>query len=241
MGVLKQVSTGRCVTLPEHAVVGRAVGSAVLLSEPAASNDHAAITWTGSRWEARDLGSTNGTTVNGAGLVPGQHVPLALGSTLRFGSPREEWELSDDGRPESSTLEGGAGQIRTHKAAGVHLRAAQLTFFVTLDERHVRAEAVEDDRCVRVPEKACFLFLVKLAEKRLQDAAQATRPEEEHGWIHVIDLIGELHVEEGTLNVHVKRARDELVKAGLEGAEGIVERRPREIRIGTPRIRVVRQ
>jgi pSer/pThr/pTyr-binding forkhead associated (FHA) protein len=99
MGVLKHSSSGKSIVLPAHAVAGRAPGSAVRLSGQGASNDHASISWTGSRWEARDLGSTNGTFVDDSRIPLKENAPLAKGSVIRFGSKDEVWELTDDRGP----------------------------------------------------------------------------------------------------------------------------------------------
>lgn len=51
------------------------------------SSVHAVITWSASRrrWELRDLGSQNGTFVDGKQLAPGQSVRLVEGTAVVFG------------------------------------------------------------------------------------------------------------------------------------------------------------
>ena len=99
MGVLTHVESGRTVVLAAHSVAGRAMGCVVRLDDPLASNNHAAVQWTGERWEARDLGSSNGTFVNDVPVPLKQNMPLGLGASLRFGGEAERWALTDDAGP----------------------------------------------------------------------------------------------------------------------------------------------
>ena len=67
--------------------VGRTKASRVHIRDPAVSEKHGEIRWTGAGWELRDLGSSNGTQVNGRALsadgAPGVpatgHSPLPCG------------------------------------------------------------------------------------------------------------------------------------------------------------------
>lgn len=45
------------------------------------------------RWTVRDLGSRNGTFVDGDALDVGQRRPLAVGQTLGFGTPEGQWHV----------------------------------------------------------------------------------------------------------------------------------------------------
>lgn len=301
MGILKHVSSQRSVVLSVHTVAGRAPGCAVQLANHAASNDHASVFWTGERWEARDLGSTNGTFVDGRRLEPKENAHLTRGTVLRFGSEEERWELMDDRGPVAVARSVATGEIRlaengllalpdpndvrasvimdsvgqwfietqdglrraakdkdqitiagqtwellvppaspvggTYKAkTGIRLATLALRFLVTRDDKHIRIEARDGEHVQLLEERASFFLLLRLARARLKDAADAKLPDDEQGWLHVIDAAAALHKEESHLNVDVLRAREVFAKAGVEGAEGIVQRRPREIRIGTGRL-----
>ena len=82
--------------LAAHSVAGRASSSVVHLEDPSASSIHAAVSWTGERWEARDLGSSNGTFVNEVRAVLQENTLLMRGAFLRFGGAAERWELTDE-------------------------------------------------------------------------------------------------------------------------------------------------
>lgn len=81
-------TTGEAVSLPEgEAVVGREPGLAVSLAgESSISRRHAAVIRQGSSLVVRDLGSTNGTFVNGRKIDA--DTPLRSGDDVQFGAVR---------------------------------------------------------------------------------------------------------------------------------------------------------
>jgi FHA domain len=272
----------------------------VRLTDASASNDHASVFWTGERWEARDLASTNGTSVNDVPVPQRENVPLARGAVLRFGCDAERWELIDDRGPVVVARSLTTGEIRTaedgllalpdtddvlvsivldstrqwvverpdgsrrearnteqllvgdqiwelavpppYPVTGTYkakpspsLATLTLHFHVSRDEEHVRIEVVDGETVLHFKERTGFYMLLVLARERLNDAARASLSEAEQGWVHVADLTRDLRVDESSLNVHVYRVRDAL-KALVQGAEGIVQRRPKQLRIGTGRL-----
>lgn len=48
------------------------------------SGNHAKIELNGQQWQVTDLGSTNGTFLNGESLTPNQPYPIKVGDILRF-------------------------------------------------------------------------------------------------------------------------------------------------------------
>src|SRR5256885_6503713 len=64
--------------------VGRRPGIGLSLPSPLISHDHAEISLAGETLKVRDLGSTNGTFVNGARLANGKAVTLRTGDSLHF-------------------------------------------------------------------------------------------------------------------------------------------------------------
>ena len=95
MGVLKHQATRALRTLAARVVVGRAPACLLRLGDPGVSAEHASIFWTGERWEIRDLGSSNGTYVDGRRAQPGERMPLAEVTELAFGGDAERWVLVD--------------------------------------------------------------------------------------------------------------------------------------------------
>jgi hypothetical protein len=69
-------------------VLGRAPGAGVLVDDVYVSDEHAEILPDDGGWSIRDLGSTNGTYLNGAKVT--RPTPLAAGDQLRLGKTTVE-------------------------------------------------------------------------------------------------------------------------------------------------------
>jgi hypothetical protein len=80
-------------------LVGRAPSNGLHLDDHRVSGQHASLVWTGTTWELRDLGSRNGTFMDGKRLAPGEPVELIAGATLAFGVAEATWELVEAGPP----------------------------------------------------------------------------------------------------------------------------------------------
>ena len=82
---------------PEVAI-GRVAGNDVVLVDPSVSARHAGLRLFGGVWTIADLGSINGSRVDGEPVQ--QALPLAPGSIVRLGevelafAPRDHWEDS---------------------------------------------------------------------------------------------------------------------------------------------------
>jgi hypothetical protein len=66
--------------------LGRDVNNSIVLDDEFASATHAALTYRGRAWYVEDLGSTNGTFVNGS-QVDGL-APIAFGDEIQVGQVR---------------------------------------------------------------------------------------------------------------------------------------------------------
>ena len=72
--------------------LGRDVNNAIVIDDPFASAEHAVMTYRGRSWYLEDLGSTNGTYVNGR-RVDGV-APMGFGDEVQIGQVRMRLERS---------------------------------------------------------------------------------------------------------------------------------------------------
>ena len=113
---------------------------------------------------------------------------------------------------------------------------------MSLDEEHVELELREDGQPpLRLPHRAQHYLLLTLARARTEDLEEdPDLPAAEQGWRYRDALCRGLRIPENQFNVALFRARQHLGKAGLLGAEGIVERRrgSGQLRLGTARFTI---
>jgi hypothetical protein len=110
MAILERRGTKiRCHLLARH-LVGRSSLAQLRLADPGVSSEHAVVSWDGRAWEVRDLGSRNGTTVDGRRLASGERAPLARGAVVAFGPAAIAFLLVDDGPPVVLAIPEGAGE-----------------------------------------------------------------------------------------------------------------------------------
>lgn len=103
MGVLESKNQ-RCLLSADH-LVGREPSAALRLSDESVSWRHASLRWTGQLWELQDLGSSNGTFLNGTRIPPGTRAPLRVGFRIRFGNEEDEFRLVDAGPPATALVD----------------------------------------------------------------------------------------------------------------------------------------
>jgi hypothetical protein len=91
-------------------LIGRAETAGLRLDDRRVSGEHATLLWRDGEWILRDLGSRNGTFVDGVRLDAGAHLALGKGAALSFGQLGDGWELADSGAPSAiaSNLSTGA-------------------------------------------------------------------------------------------------------------------------------------
>jgi hypothetical protein len=150
-----------------------------------------------------------------------QEVLLIDGGTFRLEVPA----------PTPETLLSGASAPLLES---IHLRLA-----VTPDEEQVEATIVIAGHPKRLPPRRYHYLLATLARAWLMDAGA---PASMRGWVDRDQLCQKLDMDVGKLNVEIYRARKQLAALGIQGAAGLVERRPgtREIRIGVFDVEVVK-
>lgn len=81
-GGATETLTGDQWDIDANTSIGRSDDAGITLNLAAVSRSHAAIDVSDGRCEIRDLGSTNGTIVNGKPLIPEQPQPLVDGDEL---------------------------------------------------------------------------------------------------------------------------------------------------------------
>lgn len=79
-------TAGSVFALDAITSLGRDVNNAIVLDDEFVSASHAALTYRGRAWYVEDLGSTNGTFVNGS-QVDGL-APIAFGDEIQIGQAR---------------------------------------------------------------------------------------------------------------------------------------------------------
>lgn len=77
---------GMSFDLDAVTTLGRDVNNTIVIDDPFASAEHASLTYRGRSWFVEDLGSTNGTYVNGA-PIDGVS-PIGFGDELQVGEVR---------------------------------------------------------------------------------------------------------------------------------------------------------
>ena len=91
-------------------LVGRSRLADLRMTEPTVSGEHAVLRWTGREWELHDLGSRNGTSVDGRKLASGERVTIGRGAVIAFGQPENAWRLDDDAAPTIMATAENAGE-----------------------------------------------------------------------------------------------------------------------------------
>ncbi|HWN67079.1 MAG TPA: FHA domain-containing protein [Haliangium sp.] len=104
MGCLIRRATGDRYGLSARHVVGRSPASHLTLESRLVSHAHAELLWNGANWEIHDLGSRNGTFVDGLRLEAGGRAGLRGQTQIAFGDADDPFELVDDGPPSAVAL-----------------------------------------------------------------------------------------------------------------------------------------
>jgi hypothetical protein len=117
VGVLLDTRSGSLIALSVRTIVGRSAACRVVIEDPRASAEHAAIAWSGECWEVRDLGSLNGTWLDGRRLAAGERAPVRHNSRLAFGGV-DPWILTDD-RPAGPGARNVATSELVHSTSGI--------------------------------------------------------------------------------------------------------------------------
>lgn len=112
MGILRELATERRVYLPPRLLVGRSSQADLRLPGGWVSSEHASIWWDGRAWRVRDLGSRNGTLLEGQQIKGGEGAVLVHGQRLAFGQLEEAWLVDDDAAPVPMAVDRATGSTR---------------------------------------------------------------------------------------------------------------------------------
>lgn len=98
MGLLR-TSDGHLHALGTRTVLGRSDDADVPVRDARVSGLHAALRWREGAWRVRDLGSRNGTFVDGRALASGEVAALVVGQVVSLAAPDLAWTLIDAAPP----------------------------------------------------------------------------------------------------------------------------------------------
>ena len=238
MGIIGPQDGARTCELLDYFLIGRSSLSYLRLDHPSVSAQHACPRWTGRGWTLQDLGSRNGTYLNGQRLPPSERVPITQGAEMRLGDDPVGWQLLDDTGPSPSV--GRQGVPTTMDSSHPHVSGLGLVFTVSRNEEQVDIVLEWQGQRIEVRPRAHHYMLLTLARLRLSDQAQNPTAEQSHGWIDQQELTRMLALDTQQLNLNVHRARRQFMELKVTGADAIVERRPtsKELRIGVGRLAV---
>lgn len=168
MGRLIEADTGRQITLPARTLVGRTRSADLMLEGRWISAEHAVIWWSPQGWRVKDLGSRNGTSVDGRRVVPPESCALVVGSQIAFGQAEAVWHLADAAAPAAQAVSE-SGVVRDSEDGVLVLPDEAHAWAVithesgdwTIDDRHGRRRVLDRD-VVRVGDQSWTLRLPRL-------------------------------------------------------------------------------
>ena len=154
---------------PSPFVIGRSEGELRVSEDATLSRRHASVAWIGGRYTIRDLGSQNGTYVNGRRLSPETDEPLPLNAEIRLSTStrlRFRCEISELPDFTGQQL---AGRYTLEKCLRAGRKSA---FYEAFDSRPVRKVAVK----LLSPTLATYPGYIEQFEHEAQTAAELNHP-----------------------------------------------------------------
>lgn len=229
---------GRLLRLKPHSLVGRSPLAHVRLVSRAVSFEHAVFHVLQGQWWLRDLGSRNGTFLNGKLLVGDRRAPLTGGDLIRFGDVQEEWRLESLSSEPSASASDELIETSTLLSSS-SLTEMELVFGVSPNGEDVQLSLCHQGHRVSLGSRAYFYLLFYLAQARFTDRERGVSPTEE-GWRSCQELVEALKVSNERVNVDIHRARQHVARFGIVDANDLIVRRKNSttVRLGVERIRV---
>ena len=164
---LREAASGKIWELEQGRAlsVGRNEGNDWVFPSRSVSRQHAILDWAGDapRATVRDLGSANGTRVDGIGLVPHEPVPLTHKSVLEFGELSFEVllftrQMEADAKPQATS-----GRFVKLVSNGRKALAGVVRGWSELEDFLLRLESIKATGVlsVRLPHREVKLQLLK--------------------------------------------------------------------------------
>lgn len=143
MGTLLSLDDGTSIPLRTRTRIGRAADSTWRLTHASTSRDHCTLTWDGDHWELRDLGSANGTFLDGRRIPAGTPVRLERGAVLGFGAAAGSARLEDASPPQPAATRSD-GETREGQSDVLDLFCGDVAVTVWHDGARWRCEGAFD-------------------------------------------------------------------------------------------------
>lgn len=190
--IQKRADSGEARLLAPLQVIGRAPSCRLRDLDGHVSGLHAEIRWDGARWLVEDLGSRNGTWVNGRRLRSRDPVELKDGAAIAVGRPDNVWTVLTCAPPvamaESSSGQvvcafGGAlGLPETDEPAAVVYKSHEGAWVMDSDQG---TQPVESSSVVTVADTAWTLHLPEVVVRTITRAESTPTPRTVQLEIHV--------------------------------------------------------
>jgi pSer/pThr/pTyr-binding forkhead associated (FHA) protein len=134
MGILERTEYRQRFSLGSRCLLGRHPACDVKLEDARVSGEHASLHWRGEGWELRDLGSRNGTFLEGRKLASGERVALEAGQSFLLGPGGTRFQLVDPGPP----------AVRARRVATQELRELSGSLLLLPDDEAPLASLFQD-------------------------------------------------------------------------------------------------
>ncbi|MEM7244257.1 MAG: FHA domain-containing protein [Acidobacteriota bacterium] len=151
MGELHRKEGTRTCILTGRVLVGRSPACLLRFEDKRVSGEHARLVFRSGAWELRDLGSRNGTWVQGRRIAAGESVTLQQGDHVSFGQEGERWELVDASPPAAAARDAEDGTLVWARGGYLALPDDEhpRAFVYTTEDGGWLAEVGDDERAVR--------------------------------------------------------------------------------------------
>ena len=153
--------------VPARMLVGRSPSCFMRCATPEVSGEHALVQWAQDRWVVRDLGSRNGTYLDGRRLEVGVAATLQVGSKLAFGDPAATFTVLQLEPPAAVAVELSSRRVVESSSGLLAMPSAdepEVVIFQADDgtwmkESKDEAEPVADQEVLHLGQQAWCLFL----------------------------------------------------------------------------------